>query len=97
MEKYSWDVFEKLSELPTPRHFERLDLDITKRHMVAFSITRGRTFFEVKKAPRLYQNIAELGLPIFDSQRLLAATVTAQHMQLFNSIAQFFSNIRLRT
>ena len=25
MEKYSWDVFEKLSELPTPEALERLD------------------------------------------------------------------------
>ena len=41
----------KLSELPTPRHLRGLTLDITKRHMVAFSITRGKNFFffEVKK------------------------------------------------
>lgn len=94
MEKYSWDVFEKLSELPTPEALERLDPRYNEEaYGRVFNNAGKELFFEVKrKRLRLYQNIAEVGLPIFDSQRLLAyATVTAQHMQLFNSIAQFFS------
>jgi asparagine synthetase B (glutamine-hydrolysing) len=40
----------------------------------------------------LYESIAELKMNIFDSQRVLAyATVTAQHMQLFNKIASLFN------
>ena len=45
MEKYSWDIFEQLTELPTPRNLRGLTLDITKRRTVVFSITRGKNFF----------------------------------------------------
>ena len=53
----------------------------------------GRELLEnvKQKRRRLYESIAALEFNIFDSQRILAyATVTAQHMQLFNKIGGLF-------
>ena len=93
MEKYSWDTFEKLSDKSIAQSLEGLDLSYNLQCYSKLLNTEGREFLEnVKwKRRRLYESIAGLEFNIFDSQRILAyATVTAQHMQLFNKIAKLF-------
>ena len=93
MEKYSWDVFEKLSEKPIAQALEVLDPSYNLQSYAKLLNTRGQELLdEVKQKRRtLYESIADLEMNIFDSQRILAyATVTAQHMQLFNRVAKNF-------
>jgi len=94
MEKYSWDVFEKLSEMPVSKALEILDPQYNSDSYSKLFNVEGKELFQVVRQKRrdLYTNIAELEMSIFDSQRLLAyATVTAQHMQMFNTVANFFN------
>jgi asparagine synthetase B (glutamine-hydrolysing) len=94
MEKYSWDTFEKLSDTPTAIALEKLDPSYNFQSYFKLLNTEGREILEKvkRKRRRLYENIADLQMNIFDSQRILAyATVTAQHMQLFNKIAKLFN------
>ena len=94
MEKYSWDVFEELSEIPISKALEILDPKYNSDCYAKLFNAEGKELFQVVRQKRqdLYINIAELGMSIFDSQRLLAySTVTAQHMQMFNTVAKFFN------
>lgn len=93
MEKYSWDVFEDLSGYPVVTALEKIDPRYNEVCYTNLFNNEGKDLFHEVRLRRLglYENIAELEMSIFDSQRLLAyATVTAQHMQLFNTIANLF-------
>jgi len=93
MEKYSWDTFEKLSDKPISQALEGLDPSYNLQCYSKLLNAEGRELLEnvKKKRRRLYESIAGLKMNIFDSQRILAyTTVTAQHMQLFNTIAKLF-------
>ena len=93
MEKYSWDTFEKLSDKPISQALEGLDPSYNLQCYSKLLNAEGLELLEnvKKKRRRLYESIAGLKMNIFDSQRILAyATVTAQHMQLFNTIAKLF-------
>ena len=93
MEKYSWDKFENLSNKPIAQALELLDPSYNFQCYSKLLNGQGLELLnnvQVKRR-RLYESIAELEMNIFDSQRILAyATVTAQHMQLFNKIGQIF-------
>jgi asparagine synthetase B (glutamine-hydrolysing) len=94
MEKYSWDTFEKLSDVPIATALEKLDPSYNSQVYSQLLNSKGKELYESVRHKRqaLYESIAELEMNIFDSQRLLAyATVTAQHMQLFNKIALLFN------
>ena len=94
MEKYSWDTFENLSDVPIATALEKLDPSYNFQVYSRLLNSEGRDLYENvrRKRQMLYENIAELEMNIFDSQRLLAyATVTAQHMQLFNKLAKLFN------
>lgn len=94
MEKYSWDVFEKLSEIPIAKALEKLDTSYNLETYTKLFNKEGEDLFQIVNQKRcaIYKNIAELGMPIYDSQRLLAfSTVTVQHMQLFNTVGQLFN------
>ncbi len=94
MEKYSWDTFEQLCDTPTAQALEKLDPCYNLQSYFKLLNAEGRDLLERVKQKRraLYHSIAELKRNIFDSQRILAyATVTAQHMQLFNKICDLFS------
>ena len=93
MEKYSWDTFEKLSDKSISQSLEALDPTYNLQCYSKLLNAEGRELLENVKQKRrgLYEGIAALGFNIFDSQRILAyATVTAQHMQLFNKIGGLF-------
>jgi asparagine synthetase B (glutamine-hydrolysing) len=99
MEKYSWDTFEKLSDIPTANALEKLDPSYNLQVYSKLLNSEGQELYEKVKQKRqlLYESIADLHMNIFDSQRLLAyATVTAQHMQLFNEISELF-NLKHKT
>lgn len=93
MEKYSWDTFEKLSDKSISQSLEALDPTYNLQCYSKLLNAEGRELLENVKQKRrgLYEGIAALEFNIFDSQRILAyATVTAQHMQLFNKIGGLF-------
>jgi len=93
MEKYSWDTFEKLSYKSIAQSLEILDPTYNLQCYSKLLNAEGRELLQQVKQKRrsLYESIADMEFNIFDSQRLLAyATVTAQHMQLFNKIAKLF-------
>jgi asparagine synthetase B (glutamine-hydrolysing) len=94
MEKYSWDVFEGLSSIPTCQALEKLDPNYNLPRYSKILNCRGWEILEqvMEKRRALYRSIAALQMNIFESQRLLAyTTVTAQHLQLFNKIAMLFN------
>jgi asparagine synthetase B (glutamine-hydrolysing) len=94
MEKYSWSIFEELQKLPRVSALEKLDPRYNEEVYSRLFNKEGHELYEavLKNRKKLYINIDELGMDIFDSQRLLAyATVTTQHMQLFNQLATFFN------
>jgi len=93
MEKYSWDIFEKLSDEPIAKALEKLDPRYNLAAYARLFNSKGQDLYGevVRKRRALYESIADLRMNIFDSQRVLAyATVTAQHMQLFNKLADIF-------
>ncbi len=93
MEKYSWDDFEKLKDIPVVSALEKLDPRYNERSYLPLFNQEGTELYNevLKKRRTLYTSISELNMDIFDSQRLLAyTTVTAQHMQLFNTISRIF-------
>ena len=93
MEKYSWDTFEKLSDTSIALALEILDPSYNLQCYSELLNAEGQELLDNVKQKRrvLYKSIAALEMNIFDSQRILAyATVTAQHMQLFNKIARLF-------
>jgi len=93
MEKYSWREFEKLQDVPIVKALEILDPSYNKKTYVRLFNNYGKELYELvsQKRKKLYESISELEMNIFDSQRILAyATVTAQHMELFNKIAKIF-------
>jgi len=99
MEKYSWDTFEKLSDMPTAKALEKLDPSYNLQVYSKLLNSEGHELYEKVKQKRqvLYGSIADLQMNIFDSQRLLAySTVTAQQMQLFNEISELF-NLKHKT
>ena len=93
MEKYSWDTFEKLTDKSIAQSLEVLDPTYNLQSYSKLLSAEGLELLEnvKQKRRRLYDSIASMEFNIFDSQRILAyATVTAQHMQLFNKIARLF-------
>ena len=94
MEKYNWDFFVSLSSLPVEKALEKIDVAYNVKSYKLLLNSYGLELLkEIQNSRRnMYKKISSIYNNIFDAQRLLAyVTVTAQHMNLFNKIAEFFN------
>ena len=94
MEKYNWDFFESLSNIPVEKALEKIDVAYNiKAYKLLLNSYGLELLKEIQNNRRkMYKTISSIYKNIFDAQRLLAyVTVTGQHMNLFNNIAKFFN------
>jgi asparagine synthetase B (glutamine-hydrolysing) len=90
MEKYSFDYFKKLDNIPVEIALEKIDVNY---NFIAFNSilnSNGKDVVELikNKREKLYNEISSLYDSIYDAQRLLAySTVTTQHMKMYDDIS----------